>query len=382
MKASKTLAKPENWQDFETLCKKLWGEIWECPEIKKNGRAGQNQSGVDVCGIPKNENEYYGIQCKGKDDYTNKQLTEKEINKEIKNALKFIPKLKKFYFTTTAVKDAKIEAIIRTKNIEHKKIGLFEIHIFSWEDIVDLIFENQETYNYYVNSLNFKTKKSVNLTFHDDTKEITIVSKFKRKITHFNQKIVPANPMFGNPIFDLVARQQHFLAKATLISTSMSKTEINYSYGQFYLKLHNTGTSSLEDYKILLEFEGEIQDIADTNEKSTGLIVKLNHYIPNTFLYSSDMTGKIIPKNNTLVGDDILTSENIFIKPVAKDIRIIIRWKLLSKDFKDNGELILNIKSDIETDYQTILVEDPLKVRIVESEIEDYIVDKKYEDKD
>jgi hypothetical protein len=381
MKASKTLGKPENWQDFETLCKKLWCEIWECPEIKKNGRAGQDQSGVDVYGIPKNENGYYGIQCKGKDEYTNKQLTVKEINNEIKKALKFTPKLKKFYFTTTAVKDAKIEEIIRTKNIEHKKIGLFEIHIFSWEDIVDLIFENQETYNYYVNSLNFKTNNSVNLTFHDDTKEITIISKFKRKTTHFNQKIVPAKPMLGNPMFDLVSRQQHFLSKATLISKSMSKTEINYSYVQFYLKLHNTGTTSIEEYKIILEFEGDIQDLADTNEKSTVFTVSFNHYISNTFLYPNNMTGKIIPKKNILVGDDILKSENIFLKPAPKDLKIIIRWKLLSKYFKDNGELILNIKSDIETDYKTILVEDPLKVRIVEGEIEDYIVDKEYENK-
>ena len=37
MQISKSLPKPQNWQDFETLCKKLWGEIWSCPEIKKNG---------------------------------------------------------------------------------------------------------------------------------------------------------------------------------------------------------------------------------------------------------------------------------------------------------------------------------------------------------
>lgn len=35
MQISKSLPKPQNWQDFETLCKKLWGEIWSCPEIKK-----------------------------------------------------------------------------------------------------------------------------------------------------------------------------------------------------------------------------------------------------------------------------------------------------------------------------------------------------------
>lgn len=85
------ILKPENWQDFEELSKILWGEIWECPEINKNGRAGQNQQGVDIYGIPKGETKYFGIQCKGKDEYTKSVLTEKEINAEIEKAKNFKP---------------------------------------------------------------------------------------------------------------------------------------------------------------------------------------------------------------------------------------------------------------------------------------------------
>lgn len=147
MKAAQSLAKPVNWQDFESLCKKLWGEIWNCPEIKKNGRSGQAQAGIDVYGIPNGESSYYGIQCKGKDEYTGKQLTEKEINKEIEKAKHFEPPLKKMYFATTSSKDVNIEALIRKKNIEHINSGLFEVHIYSWEDIVDLIHENKSTYD-------------------------------------------------------------------------------------------------------------------------------------------------------------------------------------------------------------------------------------------
>ena len=147
MEISKSLRRPSNWQDFETLCKKLWAEIWAYPETKKNGRSGQNQFGVDVYGIPKNESEYYGIQCKGKDEYTDKQFTEKEIEDEIAKALSFQPKLKKFYLATTAIKDTKIEQFVREKNIEHLGNGLFEVHLFCWEDIVDLIDENRQTHN-------------------------------------------------------------------------------------------------------------------------------------------------------------------------------------------------------------------------------------------
>mgnify|MGYP000965934417 CR=1 FL=1 len=46
------------------------------------------------------------IQCKGKDDYANAQLTEGEIDTEIEKALGFEPELKLLIFATTANKDA------------------------------------------------------------------------------------------------------------------------------------------------------------------------------------------------------------------------------------------------------------------------------------
>ena len=55
----KIIQKPVNWQDFESLAKKLWGEIWATDSIKKNGRMGQTQHGVDVYGIPSGEKDYY-----------------------------------------------------------------------------------------------------------------------------------------------------------------------------------------------------------------------------------------------------------------------------------------------------------------------------------
>lgn len=74
----KQLRKPENWQDFESLCKILQGEIWNCLEIKKNGRTGQAQHRIDVYGTPQFETEYYGSQGKGKDNYTNSELKEND----------------------------------------------------------------------------------------------------------------------------------------------------------------------------------------------------------------------------------------------------------------------------------------------------------------
>ena len=35
MIAPTQLKKPSNWQDFEKLCKLLWGEIWVCEDTIK-----------------------------------------------------------------------------------------------------------------------------------------------------------------------------------------------------------------------------------------------------------------------------------------------------------------------------------------------------------
>jgi len=98
------ILKPENWQDFEELCKVLWGEIWDCSEIKKNGRAGQTQNGVDIYGIPRSELKYFGIQCKGKDEYTKSKLTENEICSEINMAKEFKPNLENYIFRRQQIK--------------------------------------------------------------------------------------------------------------------------------------------------------------------------------------------------------------------------------------------------------------------------------------
>lgn len=66
------IPKPKNWQDFEQLCKVLWGEIWNCADtIQLNGRLGQTQNGVDICAYIHSEKGYYCIQCKCKEDHKN-----------------------------------------------------------------------------------------------------------------------------------------------------------------------------------------------------------------------------------------------------------------------------------------------------------------------
>ncbi len=191
----KLLRKPENWQDFERLCKILWGEIWNCTEIKQNGRSGQQQHGVDVYGTPSGETQYYGIQCKGKDDYTNAILTSSEIDIEIGKAKKFKLTLKKFYFASTSNKDAKIKEYIRLQDEISRNAGGFEIHLFCWEDIVDLIDENKRTHDWYVLNIGFKSTYSVEIVFGTGESYLEFTPKFiKNHIQYFKKPEPSYNP--------------------------------------------------------------------------------------------------------------------------------------------------------------------------------------------
>lgn len=365
MKASKTLARPEYWQDFENLCKKLWGEIWKYPEIKKNGRSGQDQAGVDIYGIPQNETEYYGIQCKGKDEYTHKQLTEKEIDTEIEKAKNFKPKLKKLYFATTAVKDARIEEYVRLKNLEHSTLNLFEVHLFCWEDIVDLINENKQTYDYYLGSINFKTESSVEVTFQNGETVLTVNPKFIQKTTSFSKNIIPPS-ILDIPRFNAV--------NAILISNVSTKTKINHSFFMFDLRIKNTGSLPIENYKLHFELDGNVVELKDTNEHTTGFVIPfVRHYTPNTRLNEESLSGTVYPKSPILVGDDSIVSEDIYIKAHHEETTIKIRWRLLSKHYKTEGELLIHIIPNIELERKTIYVKDASQIQDDKITFEDFI---------
>ena len=378
MEASKTLRRPSNWQDFESLCKKLWGEIWNCPEIKKNGRSGQMQYGVDVYGIPFGEANYYGIQCKGKDEYTNNQFTEDEITKEIEKAKVFEPPLKKLYFTTTAVKDANIEKFFRKKNIENKANGLFEIHIFSWEDIVDLIDENRQTHDWYIKNRNFKTNKSVTITFQSDVTALIICPKFKRNIYYPKQKDNSDEVAKHNS----KAQTRSLWDSLTYFhspSNIIYETKVILSYSKIQFQIHNKGTSPIEEYKLLFDFSKEINYISKTNIKSNNPLSGIVpiRYVSDVHLNEKALMGEIIPQEKILVSEDTFISEEFFIKPFPRDYEINVKWKLISKDFKDEGELKIIVKPQIIDIPCDVFVDNISNVPIKEGDIEDMVIDKK-----
>lgn len=130
MIAPSAINPPKNWQDFETLCLKLWGEIWEIPhEIEFNSDNSQGQQGVDIYGPIENGAKYNGIQCKNKRlnliDGSPNRITINDVQSEIDKALQFQPQLNKLVIATSLPKDQKVEEYIRMKSVEHVGKNLF-----------------------------------------------------------------------------------------------------------------------------------------------------------------------------------------------------------------------------------------------------------------
>ena len=357
--------KPENWQDFEKLCKKLWGEIWNCSAtIQRNGRSGQNQKGVDVYGFPKGENGYYGIQCKGKDDYTKSQLTTKEIDREIEKALNFEPRLKCFIFATTANKDVEIEEYIRKKNLENIQNGLFEIYVSSWEDIVDLLEQYQETYNWYVNNCQYKNTSDVDVYFSDksinpkytktittyeleETKELTKLEKLLAEYGYdTRQDITSVN---NKKLAELISQ----IPSNILDPYSWRKSKINRTWCHPSIIIKNIGNTTISDFKLILTFDKRtIIEVSDCfyycNDPLIGDVMRADinrkkDEKREVYKFSNcDDALQYKPSNPILVQKDI-RSFTIGVKPKQNIEKVNVLWKFLSRDFHKEGFISIPI---------------------------------------
>lgn len=357
----KTIRKPENWQDFESLCKKLWGELWEIPyEIKKNGRLGQPQAGVDVYGVPKGETNYFGIQAKGKDDYTDAKLDAKEIENEIEKAKNFSPPLDVFIIATTANKDVKVEQYVREQDIISRNNRGFKILLFCWEDIADLIEENRETFNWYVNESNFRDKYDVEIFINDfNTKEITINPKFENLTKVYKFGSEPFNGSYAS-FFNI---KPHSL---------FGTNKTNHAWCKIEIIIQNTGNMVLEDWKLHLQLSDNINKIDDCSDVHWMLSDDIKKHMREnrtTYAYEEDNFIKYIPvKNSPLIQNDN-TYFKFYIKPLPNIDPISINWMLLARDFKKEGTLMIINEPIIKNRTETIWVDKLDEIQETNTEI-------------
>jgi hypothetical protein len=137
---------PANWQDFELFCWNLWKTVWGDPDTQRHGRSGRPQHGVDIYGRPNRGQEWAGVQCKGKENFTKQQLTESELFIEVEKAKKFEPPLSAFIIATTAPRDERIQKAARKLTTLHIPAGLFTVTVYAWNDIEELILEYKPSF--------------------------------------------------------------------------------------------------------------------------------------------------------------------------------------------------------------------------------------------
>jgi len=384
----KIISKPVYWPDFEDLCKRLWAEVWQYPETKKNGRTGQPQYGVDIYGRPASGG-YIGIQCKGKDEYSHQQLTVSEIDAEIAKAKLFQPKLSKFYFATTANRSSTIDTYIRQVDELHRNQGLFEVHVFYWEDIADLIEENKNTYDWYVLHQGFKHHTDACVRFNNDTGELTLRPRFIEDVTRYSNievlKMIDYRESLkklkelGGPFYDKLKKVETFEAYVDFINTDtpddynvtedpqpvehyfrnfvIDAKRQNLSVCTIHLKLVNTGSTVLEDFKVYLNFNSVLT--CDTVNKTTR-VLDLNKYTYNVkFSAASPMQAVYYPMETVLVQNDEVYLDKLCFRTPAKPTVVTIDWKLVARGYQQSGQLKINVKPVIEKQYQAKWVADP-----------------------
>lgn len=378
MIAPTQMKKPSNWQDFEKLCKLLWGEIWGCEDtIKRHGRQGQNQHGVDIFANVEKYGGYCGIQCKGKDDYTNAQLTESEIDAEIEKATSFEPELKLLVFATTANKDAMIEGYIRKKDVENRQKGLFQVDIASWEDIVDQLERYRITYNWYVNNCQFKEATNVSVTF-DGEEEKTIHPEYVRTTVHYEYKKLSDIEHFNLSLWK-------DLSSMNLGDSLMPldrRRQVDKRWCKLNIKIENIGKTVIKTPKLVVYFRPEdIEKIDDDfyycnalgiNEAAKAQINARKDAQREVFqTYSNEL--EYIPKNSVFVQTDhrdfymsIIPADGVKALPLC--------WRFLCEDYHKEGFLTINVEPLIEEQTKTIIVHDESEIKPDEVSIEAKIV--------
>lgn len=350
MKITQTLRKPANWQDFESLCLLLWREEWKSEDLKKNGRNGQAQNGVDISGHKYGENEYSGIQCKCKPG--NKPLTTEEIDVEINNAKAFKPSLSRLIFATTADKDATIEEYVRIKDDENRKNSLFSIDIKSWQDIIDLLELNKPVLNAYLDIV--AEDYAVDIAFDNGNEEKTIRPKYSR-ILYMEPtpkveapKDVKQKSEYNNALspFQSIAAIAESFTPPVMATVKIVRGHIktNYSYCPLKIQVVNQGRTPVDDYKIIFHFDNEgVKFIRNNVEKKMTFPDISFNGIPNVSLENG--FGVTMYGNSIIPGDEAI-SDDFYVRVPYDVPEVIISWKLLSRHFSTEGKLKLIVEKE------------------------------------
>src|ERR1043166_9682753 len=130
---------PEHETEFEKNCVILFCELVNDRNVKRLGRRGQKQYGIDLIGHrDRRATQPVGVQCKLKT--RSQKLTAKEVRTEVKSALAYRPKLVEFYIVTTSGDDRKLDQLASTLAQEQAALGrAISITVWGWNTLEEKI---------------------------------------------------------------------------------------------------------------------------------------------------------------------------------------------------------------------------------------------------
>lgn len=213
---------PKNWQDFESICHRLWTEIWNDPNSQKNGRQGQPQAGVDIFGKPIYTSSYQGVQCKDKDERLGSKLTTTELIKECNKAISFNPNLLNYTLATTASREEEIQEFYRKLN-EDRKFP-FEVNVWSWDDIEAEIAYRPMIFNHYYPQLKTILGDSNKIKLNRYSTKDHLKAFFSRQ--ELNEKLSRKFKSYLQPLIYELADNAYLYGKGTTFEIEIKTNEI------------------------------------------------------------------------------------------------------------------------------------------------------------
>ena len=310
----------------------MWKAEWKSDDLKLNGRQGQNQHGVDICGHRDGRRGYWGIQCKCKQ--AGETLTEVEIVKEIEKAKQFNPPLKHLLIATSSEKDANIEEFVRLKDEALRNEGLFSLDIKSWGDIVYLLESHRDVAEWYLDVIS--DDFDIEVCFPGDKDVLEGEAFFLR---------VPNSKKYYDGMESL--REEYSYSAVSYLMEEKRLYEKNLSYIDIPLVIKNQGKSPIDQYKLKLQFD---QDVLLTTSISKHYSTK-SFVLDSNYIMDMSLDNGVIeycPRFSLVPGD----SDKIplfYVKAKLGTKELILRWELLSRKYHTSGLLHVQIKETIKT---------------------------------
>jgi tetratricopeptide (TPR) repeat protein len=133
---------PSDWQAFERASEVLFRRVLNDPYLKKLGKAGQEQYGLDLTGYENgNPSRLVGVQCKCVE--RPRALSAEVVKKEVSKAAPYVPQLAEYIIVTTADDHAKLDKLAHELTEKFAADGrTFPIRVWGWNTLQQRILED------------------------------------------------------------------------------------------------------------------------------------------------------------------------------------------------------------------------------------------------